>query len=452
MQQDPSWKGHLMATLRLAVPLVGAQLAQIAIGTTDTVMVGRLGAYDLAAAVLGTQFYFIIFIFGSGFAYAVMPMASGAAASDDVVSVRRSVRMGLWVNIAFAIITIPLMWFSGALLIAFRQQPDLAMHAQSYIRIAMWALLPALTVMTLRSYLSALERAGMVLFATLAGFFANILLNYALIFGNFGFPALGLRGAAFATVGTNIVMAGALLIYVNRAGFLKRFNLFQRFWRADWSMFGAVVRLGLPISATLVAEVGMFVAVSLMVGWIGTVELAAHGIALQITSVGFMIPLGLASVATVRVGRAVGRNDAKGLRRASLVIIYLTIGVTVALAIILTTFREGLVGLFLDLDNPESPEILAIGAPLLLIAAAFQLVDGLQAVGAGLLRGIKDMTVTMIIALISYWVIGLGSAYLMAFVWDYGVMGIWAGLAFGLAGAAIAMTWRYFRGLGRVLG
>ena len=238
---------------------------------------------------------------------------------------------------------------------------------------------------------------------------------------------------------------GVLAAYCATQAQARTYELFVRFWRPDWPAFIEVVRLGWPIGATIIAEVALFYAASLMMGWIGVIQLAAHGIALQIASVTFMIPLGLANAATMRVGLALGSGDTVNLARAAVTVQVLSAIIAGAAAITFWLFPETLIGLFLDAGNANTDAVLAAGVPLLAMAAAFQLVDALQAVGSGLLRGLKDTRMPMIIAIIAYWGIGLPAGYLLAFTANYGGPGIWAGLALGLAGAAVMMNWRFAR-------
>ena len=439
------WSRHLRETLAVGLPLAATQLMQVAIGVTDTVMVGWLGAEPLAALTLATQSWFMVFMFGGGFAHAVLPLAASARGASDVRGVRRSVRMGLWVLALYSIVALALLSQTERFLLAIGQDPQAASDARIYIAIAMWALLPALGIMGLRSFLVAIGKAHVVLWATMAMALANAALNWVLIFGHLGFPALGIQGAALATVGCNIVGFGVLAAYCATQTQARTYELFVRFWRPDWPAFFEVVRLGWPIGATIIAEVALFYAASLMMGWIGVIQLAAHGIALQIASVTFMIPLGLANAATMRVGLALGSGDTVNLARAAVTVQVLSAIIAGAAAITFWLFPETLIGLFLDAGNANTDAVLAAGVPLLAMAAAFQLVDALQAVGSGLLRGLKDTRMPMIIAIIAYWGIGLPAGYLLAFTANYGGPGIWAGLALGLAGAAVMMNWRFAR-------
>ncbi|PHR17079.1 MAG: MATE family efflux transporter [Hoeflea sp.] len=440
-----SWSAHIWATLALGLPLVGTQIAQIAIATTDVVMLGWYGTEELAATVLGSQAFFIVFIFGSGFASAILPLAAQAEGRNDPTHVRRSVRMGMWILLIYSVLAMPFLWQLEPALIALGQKPELAALASDYIRIAQWGMFPAVMMMALRSFFAARSRAAIVLWSALVGTVVNAILNYGLIFGNFGWPEMGVRGAAVASVFSSsvifLIMAGWAALHPRHS----EYNLFQRFWRPEWPAFVEVFRLGVPIGFTILAEVGLFMAASVMMGWLGTVQLAAHGIAIQLASISFMVPLGLSHAATVRIGQAYGRADMEGLARAAHTVMGLSVLIALASGALFWLFPEALVSLFLDESNVDAAELLAVAVPLLLVAAAFQLVDAIQAIGAGLLRGIKDTRIPMFMAVISYWPVGLSAAYGLGFGLGYGGPGIWAGLAIGLGVAAVLLNVRFAR-------
>jgi MATE family multidrug resistance protein len=441
---ENSWGSHLRATFALGVPLVGAQLAQMAINTTDVILVGWLGTTELASVVIATQMFFIVFIFGSGFSAAVVPMVAQALGRKDTVSVRRSVRMGLWMVTGYGALTAPILWFSEPILLKLGQAPDVAALAESYLRIVQWGIFPALWLMVLRSFLAGLEKGGVVLYVTIGMFLLNGLVAYLLIFGHFGAPQLGLHGAAIAAVCANLTGFLLSVAYVQKQEVLKRYEIFVRFWRSDWPMLGEIAMLGLPISFTILAETGLFAAASLMMGNIGKLELAAHGIALQFASIAFMIPFGLAQVATVRVGLAYGRNDMQAVSRAAVAAGFSAVCFTFVGGLIFAVFPRQLGSLFLDVRQADAQAVLDLATPLIVIAGAFQLVDGVQAVGAGLLRGLKDTRVPMILALIAYWPIGFACAWIFAFPLGFRGEGIWFGFVLGLAAAAVLLCGRFW--------
>jgi MATE family multidrug resistance protein len=299
--------------------------------------------------------------------------------------------------------------------------------------------------MALKSYLAALGRTQMVLWATIAAVFVNIAVNWALIFGNWGFPELGVRGAAWASIAAQTLTIAVLALYAGFLPDLRRFHLFQRFWRADPVALRQVFRLGLPIGLTSLAESGLFQASALMMGWIGTHELAAHGIALEACALAFMVHLGLANAVTVRTSWADGAGNARGLRDGARVAIALSAAFGLLVVTLFLTAPQPIISVFLDLSKPGSTQIVAIGVTLLALGAMFQMADAMQVIALGLLRGIKDTRVPMWLAVISYWVIGIPAGYLLAFHAGYGAVGIWLGLVIGLTVAAILLMARFWR-------
>ncbi|MFN4202074.1 MAG: MATE family efflux transporter [Tabrizicola sp.] len=436
---------HARETLVLGLPLIGSHLAQMALHVTDTVMLGWYGVVALASVVLGASSFFIVFVVGSGFAKAVMPMVAAALGRKDETQVRRDTRMGIWLSIAFGLAVYPVFWWSEPILLALGQDPEVSSVAQDYMRIAGLGMVPALVVAVLQSYLSALHRTQVVLWVTLAAVVVNIAVNWALIFGNWGYPEMGARGAAVATVVVQVVSLLALGLYAHFLPALRRFHLFQRFWRPDWPAMRQVWRLGLPIGLTGLAEGGLFQASALMMGWIGTVELAAHGIALEVAALTFMLHMGLSSAATIRVARFDGQGDRESLRRAAKVAVIISLGVALASITLFLSAPWPIVALFLDLSKPESAAILAYGTVLLGVAALFQLADGMQVMALGLLRGVQDTRVPMGLAAVSYWLIGIPCSYVLAFPLGYGGVGLWLGLVVGLVCAAASLMWRFWR-------
>ncbi|MCM2291269.1 MATE family efflux transporter [Allorhizobium sp. BGMRC 0089] len=440
---ENSFSAHIRATLALGIPLIGAQLAQLGINTTDVIIIGQLGTVDLAAIVLAAQFFFVLLVFGSGFAIAVMPMVANAHGREDVRSVRRAIRMGMWVSIAYSLVTMPLFYYAKSILVSLGQEEELAAIAAGYLHIVQFGLYPALLFGVLRSVVSASGRAGIVLHITLGTLVLNAVLAYGVVLGHFGLPKLGMNGAAM--VAATVQWSGfiAMVIYIQLSPETRRLELFARFWRPDWAALKDVMRLGFPIGVTVLAEVTLFSAASLLMGMIGTVELAAHGIALQLASIAFMIPLGLAQAGTVRVGIAHGRGDHENLRKASLSLVVLSVSISLVGSILFLTFPHQLAGLFLDRSREDAAAVLAYAGPLVVVAGFFQMFDGLQAVAAGLLRGLKDARVPMIIALIAYWPIGLVMAWLLAFPLGLGGIGVWLGFLIGLASAALMLGARF---------
>lgn len=446
MSHPSSLAAHLRATLVLGLPLIGTNLAQMSLHLVDTVMLGWYGVTALAAVVIGASSFFVIFILGSGFAQAVMPMVAQALAAQDDAQVRRDVRMGLWLSVAYGAAAYPLFWNAGPILLALGQRPEVAAAAQDFLRIAGLGLVPALVVTVLKNLTAAVHRAGVALWVTLAAVGLNAAVNWALIFGHWGAPEMGVRGAAVASVSVQVASALALWLYVVWQPDVRRFHLWQRLWRPDWAALRGVFRLGWPIGVTGLAESALFQASALMMGWVGTVELAAHGIAIEVAALAFMLHLGLANAVTVRVAQARGAGDGPGVAQAARAGILLSLAVGAVVVVAFLTLPGPIIGLFLDRTNPEAPTILRFGTLLLAYAALFQIADAMQAIALGLLRGVQDTRVPMVIAAVSYWCVGIPASYGLAFVLGMGGAGLWAGLVAGLSSAALALMWRFWRG------
>ncbi|MBN9887885.1 MATE family efflux transporter [Salipiger abyssi] len=442
MTRQQPYIAHARAILLLGLPLIGGQIAQMLISLTDTVMMGWYGVPELAALTLANTLFMTLFLVGSCFAWAVMPMVASFAASGDERQIRRVTRMGLWLSLAVFAVCLPALWFSAPLLRMLGQAPQVAQDAQGYLRIAGWGLAFALGVMVLKSYLAALEHTRVVFWITVMAAVANAIANYALIFGNWGAPELGIRGGAIASLVSHGVSLVGVVIYARVK--LPQYPLWQRFWRPDTEMLRDVFALGWPIGLTTLAEVGLFAASALLIGLLGTAPLAAHGIALQISAITFMVHLGLANVATVRAGQARGRGDTGFLVRDAHTVFALSVAAVVVTVVVFLTLPELLVGVFLSPTDPDRDIILAIGVALLMVAALFQLVDALQVVTLGLLRGLQDTRVPMVFASFAYWGLGLPAAWGLGIVAELGAVGVWFGLVTGLGAAAVLLQYRFW--------
>jgi multidrug resistance protein, MATE family len=439
------WRDEISATAALAGPLVLTNLAQAGIQATDVLLLGWLGARELAAASLGSNLYIAFLIFGMGLVMAASPMLARQLGRQkhSVREVRRTVRQALW---AAATITLPVwlaLWHAEALLRLLGQDPVLSADAQSFVRPLMFGFLPALWYLVLRAFVAALERPAWALLISLAGIIFNAVLNYGLIFGAFGLPRLGLVGAGIGSSITQMLMFLGMVLLVYRHRLFRRYHLLGRFWRADWPRYAQVWRLGLPIALTLSLEVTVFNAAVFLMGLIGTASLAAHAIAIQIASLTFMVPLGLSQAVTVRVGLAFGRGDPAGIGRAGWTAFVMGVGFMSVMAVLMLVAPRTLVGLFLDDTLPVNREVFPLAISFLYVAALFQVFDGAQAVGAGMLRGLQDTSVPMIFAAFGYWVIGMGTAVWLGFGLGWAGLGIWIGLAAGLAVVSALMVTRW---------
>jgi MATE family multidrug resistance protein len=440
-----AWLNEVRATLALSWPMILTNIAQTAPQTTDVVLLGRLSPQALAAGALGTNLYFAFLIFGIGLVTAVSPMAARAAGAKlhSVRDIRRTVRQGLWSAVAVSIPVWVILWNAEPIMLLLGQDPALAHSAGTYMRSLQWAFLPFLGYIVLRSYIAALEKPMWGLWAGIIGAVVNAFAAYALIFGAFEMPRLGLIGAGVATTFSTTVMFGVLALVVIFDRRFRRYYIFGRFWRSDWPRFRALWRLGLPIAATLVFEVSIFNAAVFLMGLIGATSVAAHSIAIQIASVAFMVPLGFAQAATVRVGRAYGAADREGITRGGWTAYAMGVGFMAVTASLMLFAPRLLISGFLDIDLPSNAAVVELAVTFLAFAAAFQLFDGAQVVGAGMLRGLHDTRVPMIIAALGYWGLGLPLGIILGFPLGLEGVGIWIGLAGGLAAVAVMMTVRW---------
>lgn len=442
-----AWSEEVRATLALSWPLVLTNLAQTALTATDVILMGWVGPNTLAAGALGSNLYFALNIFGIGIVSATSPMIAREVGrkSHSVRDVRRTVRQGLWVAAAISLPFWLILWNAEAILLAFGQQPALAADAAAYVRALQWGILPFLAYIVLRSFLSAVERPRWTLVASGLAVVFNAVFAWALIFGRLGLPQMGITGAGIATASANFLMFACLAVVVMRDRKFRRYHLFGRFWRPDWRRFREVWRLGLPIGATLAFEVTVFNAAVFLMGLIGAASLAAHSIAIQIASLAFMVPLGIGQAVTVRVGRAYGANDVDGIRRAGWTAFAMGVGFMAFTAVVMMAVPQLLVSAFLDVTRPENAPVVELAISFLFFAALFQIVDGAQAVGAGMLRGLHDTRLPMLYACFGYWGVGLPLGAVLAFWAGLEGRGIWIGLATGLAVVAALMLQRWLR-------
>lgn len=437
------WRAELAATFALAWPLVIAQLAHIALSTTDVIMMGWLGPRHLAAGTLSTALYHPFLMLGMGVVSAVATLVAQALGARDFRSVRRSTRQGFWVALLFSAAIVPLLLQTETILSLLGQEAETALLAGGYMLWASWALLPSLLFIVLRSFLSAHGLTRIILTVTLLGIVVNAAGNYALMFGNWGFPRMELAGAGLSTTLTSTIGFFMVLAYALTHRRMRRYHVLARFWRPDWPRFRRIIVLGVPIGLMFMAETGMFAAAAMLMGWLGTAELAAHAVALQCAALAFMVPLGLSLATTVRVGLASGRQDREAVGRAGWTSLALGLVFMGTTALLFLTAPGLLVGVFLDPGDPRNMTAFTLAVSYLAVAALFQLVDGAQVVSAAALRGLGDTALPMVLAVTGYWAVGLPIAWLSGFRLDMGGVGVWYGLASGLAFVAIVLTTRF---------
>ncbi|NWH08854.1 MAG: MATE family efflux transporter [Alphaproteobacteria bacterium] len=441
------WMEDVRALLRLGLPLAFTQIAQMAIMTTDVLVVGQLGSDALAAAALGVTLYYFCWVLGFGPMAAVAPVVAQAlgASPGDRATPRVAIRMGLWASVIVSLpLALPLI-FGEAILVALNQPADLASMAAPYMHALLPGLVFSLSFGALRVFASAVHAPRAALVILIMTIAVNLFCNIAFVFGRFGAPELGIIGSGVATTLANIFSFAALLIWTVWSKKTAKFRILKGFLTPDWRRFAELFRIGLPIGATMLFEGTLFQAGVLIVGQFGGQMLAAHQVAVNVASFTFMVPLGLAMAGTVRVGLAAGARDEAGMRRAGLTVMAVAAAVSFISATAMVLWPRAIAALYLDESDPANAPVIETAAGFLLLAAAFQLFDAVQVAGAMALRGLKDTQVPMILAGLSYWAIGMPVALWLTFEAGLGATGVWWGFVAGLAAAAVAMAWRFYR-------
>ena len=421
--------------LRLALPVAAVQLGIMAMGVADTIMVGHVSPAALAATALGNLYFFVAAIFGQGTLMALDPVISQAVGARDEDAIARAMQRGLVLALALTVVTVaafvPVAWALSLL----RQPAEVVPDAAAYVRVAIPGVFPFYAFVVLRQSLQAMGRVAPVLWTVLVANLLNIGLNWVFIYGNLGSPALGVAGASLATSIGRWAMAIMLLVLSGRE---LRHHL--RPWRKETSEVRALARmlhLGVPIGAQYLLEYGAFYAAALLMGVLGTTQIAAHQIAINLASFTFMVPLGVSTATAVLVGQAIGAGDEARARRVAVAGIALGTAFMALSAVAFRLFPEALARAY-----SSDATVIALAAVLIPIAGVFQVFDGVQAVAAGVLRGIGDTHAPAVINVVGFWLIGLPVSWWLAFRYGSGAVGLWWGIVVGLAAVAIILMAR----------
>ena len=424
--------------LALAGPVVLAEIGWVTMGIVDTIIVGPIGPTAIGAVGIGSILFLALAIFGMGMLLGLDTLVSHAFGAGRLDECHRWLLHGLTLSLLVA----PVLTVAGivgiALLPRCGLQPDVLALTVPYLHVIVWSLLPLLLYASFRRYLQALGVVAPVTVALVTANLINAGAAWALVYGHFGLPAMGTTGSAVATLVSRIYLAAALLVSVVSAD--KRYHVGLRSvsWRPAPKRVVQLARLGLPAAAQVTLEMGVFAAASALAGRLDPVSLAAHQIALNLASLTFMVPLGLASAGAVRVGRAIGRHDVRGAARSGWMALVIGTAFMSSAALVFVVAPRPLIGLF-----SSSEAVFAVGRRLLLIAAMFQLFDGLQGVSTGVLRGLGDTRTPMLTNLAGHWLLGLPVGYALCFWWRWGVIGLWVGLSIGLIviGSTLLLVW-----------
>ncbi len=435
------------ANLKLAWPLILTNVAQLGLSTTDLVLIGRHDAASLAGAALTFALYQAVMLFSMGTISATLPLIAREMGKrqPSLADVRRTMQQGFWSCLLLAGATWIALWHVEAFFIAVGQTPELAADASRLMRTLQWALLPYLGYIVLRAFVATLAEPLWALLAVSIALVFNAVAAWALIFGRLGLPELGAPGAGIATSLANGLMFIVLAAITMTQPRFRAFRLFSGGLALDRARLAEFWRLGLPMGLTTAFETSIFYAAANMMGWLGAASLAAHAIVMQIVSLAFMVPIGIAQAATVRVGLAYGARDRAAILRAGWTAwslgALLMAGSALAMVLLPGTF----IGAFIDIDAVSNQDIVAVARQILLVGALFQIVDGIQVVCVGMLRGLQDTTIPMLLALLGYWGLGLPLGATLAFMTGLDGVGIWLGLAAGLGAVALMMTLRWRR-------
>ncbi len=421
---------HLRRNVKLATPVMVGQLGHIMVSVADTAMVGQVGVIPLAAATFAGTFFAVFLLFGIGVSYAITPLVA-AADPKDQPQLLKYLQNGLLVNAILGVVMVLLSFAILPFLGYFGQEPPVASAAGGYLFIVCMSLFPVMIFQTFRQFAEGLSDTFNPMVVSIVSNVLNVLLNYLLIFGKFGFPEMGLNGAALATLISRIVMA-IMMIWMSR----KQWVGFA--WHFERPVIRRLVKLGIPSGMQYIFEVGAFATAAIMVGWLGAEELAAHQIALNLAAISYMAATGIAAASQIRVANQKGLNDILTLRQAGYSCFLLSIAFMGCCGLVMIVFNYELPSLYI---GDESVRQLA--ASLLFIAAGFQISDGCQAVGLGVLRGLTDVRIPTYVTFFAFFILAIPGGYLLGFTFGLGVHGIWYALLIGLTVAAILHVWRF---------
>lgn len=443
--KERPWRGEFAATFALSWPLALANLLQMLTYAIDVIFIARLGPLQLAASSLCVSYFSLVTWGLVGLTGAVAPLMASelGARAPALRPVRRVMRMGLWLSVMTGALGMGLCLFADELMIATGQDSRIIEMAREYMGVLLFSVIPMIVANVLRSFVSALGRPVVATVITAGGIGVNALGNYALIFGNLGAPALGLTGAALATLITAVAIVLAYFVAIALDPRMHRYHILGFWWRADWPRMGQLIRVGTPIGLTVVAEGGIFGSAAYMMGRFGATELAAHTLALQLAALAFQVPFGVSQAATIRVGYFFGARDREGVARAGWAALAIGTGFMATTALAMLLVPRWLLALYIDPWDPANAAMVALALSYLGIAAAFQLFDGIQSVAAGVLRGLQDTRAPMFIAIFAYWLPGFGTAMVLGFGTPLQGTGVWMGLAIGLVVAALLLVSRW---------
>ncbi len=442
----PSWRQEARTLAKITAPIAAGFLAEMAMNFSDTLIIGRVvGGIALGAVSLSAHVLFSLLFACMGVVSIVGAFAAQSHGAGDPIALARAIRQGFWVSTILSLPAMVVGWFLPTVLRWLGQDEQVVAIADEYLKGLVWCFLPYMWFWVLRNFVTALHRTISTMVISIAAIGVNLVLVYSLVTGALGLPNLGVRGAGY---GTSLVCWGmfvAQAVHVATAKGLREYRIFENVFQFDAALCGRIFRVGLPAGGMSTVESGLFLAVQLLIGTLGVVALAANQIAFTVQGIVFMIPAALGQAVTARVGFGLGSGNLVAARRSGLVALALSALYMAVVATLMWLYADTIVQMFLDPSDPSVPAVLPLAAALIAIAAAFCIVDGTQVTAMGALRGVNDTMIPFVLGLLGYWVIGMGSGYVFGFVWGHGAIGLWWGLALGLAASASMLTWRFHR-------
>lgn len=429
-------KEHIKTSWILAYPVMLSMLGQVMTGVADSIMVGWTGATPLAASSLANVVFTLALTFGIGVSYAITPLVAEADGQKNNKSIVDALRHGFIINMITGVMLVALILLTENFLHHINQPADVVSLAIPYLNIIAFSIIPTMVFQTYRQFAEGMHDTRMAMIIVVVSNLINIALNYVLIYGTLGFPEMGLNGAGIATLISRIIMGGWMAAYILYSDAYKKF----RFALGNYSkeLINRMLHIGVPAGIQFIFEVSAFGFSAIMMGWLGTTALAAHQIAINLATISYMTTSGLGAAATIRVGYFLGKKDTVNLRHAGFTLIGLGAVIMMAWGVLFVVGKNFLPSLYIN-----DAAVIAMAAPLMIIAGFFQLSDGLQVVCIGALRGLQDVKIPSILIFVAYWIIGLPMGYWLGFELNYGANGIWIGLLVGLTITALAMVWRF---------
>ncbi len=429
---------EIKTTFLLAYPVMLSQLGQVGVGVADSMMVGRLGALELAASSLANSIFFVVLMFGIGISMGLTPLVSKAYGKGKSNQISRLFSNSLFINFLTSLVLFGLILLFSQNLSILNQTEEVEVLALPFLLIITASLIPLMVFQTFKQFVEGLSQTKQAMFITIAANLVNVFLNWLLIWGHWGFPELGFLGAAWATLISRVLMMVLMGGYVLTS---KRYNDFKiqifRF-KPNWTLCKRILKIGIPTGFQFIFEVSAFSAAAIMMGWISVNALAGHQIALNLASISYMMATGVATAGMIRVSHYIGKEDYVGMKEVGRVVFGMVSAFMFVCALLFFAFRFYLPTLYID-----DPEVISLAASLLILAGFFQISDGIQVVGLGVLRGMEDVKVPTLVTFFAYWALGLPLGYLLAFKFAFGESGIWIGLLIGLTITAALLFYRF---------